>query len=966
MTSSTGAYLELAQSYNDGLSNSALYDINFYTKYITQDIHIGNTLNTYPKLSINSNGIGISNVNPVVSLDMGSIDALKIPVGTTTQRPSILKEGLLRYNTTTTKYECYNNNNWNNIAVFNSNDTLELNNLDITGIMNISSNLYVGSRIGIGLTNPQYSLDVNGIMNISSNLFVSTKVGIGTTNPLYSLDIRGLTNFNSNLYIGSNSNVKIGVNTINPLYQLDVLGTGCLNNNLYMSSNISVANDVYICDKSINNFIVPTYGNISIVKNISPFSSSSINECIYNGGVITNYIKLENSQFNFNWWTTGITIESWIYIKSYGISYADNRSIFIGLNDSTTTNTANCWSFGPNINGKLSFFYWNGSAQFVVGTTTLNLNTWYNISMSCTTGGLIKIFLNGIIENSAQVSGTPQMTISTIMLQRYNNYYSDLYFTNLRITKSCLYTTNFTVSTIPLTYVTNTLLLLTTEKKTPLYNLDINGSLNTTSIYNLANYNKDDYEFPPSAMTSASTMLSDGLYIITSSGNYNSGTYNEYKAFNKINATNSISDDAWVCIGGSYPSYIGTRSTTNNIDGSSSYVGEWIQVQMPNPIILTKYKLIPRNNVAFQAPAKFILLGSTNGINWVTLDNQENQYWYSNRAKTTNIELKKFKIYYTKNITTLYCYFRLCINKMCDNSSATSGNCPTGVVGNTDMGIGELTFYGKKVNDNTLNTNSILTNIYTQDLNVGIGTTNPLGRLHIYNSNSVEDTLILTNGNTNVEFYKSQIKFGHWDNSDVGNGNWGHFISTRHNSAAAATNCIDFYCCTTQRLNTIKGGSKLVMTLEGTGNVGIGITNPTYQLDLNTTGDARKLTSSSWTTGSDKRIKQNIITADYNKCYQTMSNLDLKYFKWCDFIPEFSNLRDKHILGWIADEVELYIPKAITIEKEVHGLSNFKSLNTDQIYANMYGSIKYLIKKKEILEIQQKNILDRIANFNSL
>jgi len=50
-------------------------------------------------------------------------------------------------------------------------------------------------------------------------------------------------------------------------------------------------------------------------------------------------------------------------------------------------------------------------------------------------------------------------------------------------------------------------------------------------------------------------------------------------------------------------------------------------------------------------------------------------------------------------------------------------------------------------------------------------------------------------------------------------------------------------------------GIRMVVT--SVGNVGIGVTNPGAQLDLST-DSARKLSTTTWATGSDFRIKQNI------------------------------------------------------------------------------------------------------------
>jgi hypothetical protein len=152
-------------------------------------------------------------------------------------------------------------------------------------------------------------------------------------------------------------------------------------------------------------------------------------------------------------------------------------------------------------------------------------------------------------------------------------------------------------------------------------------------------------------------------------------------------------------------------------------------------------------------------------------------------------------------------------------------------------------------------------------------------------------------------------------------------------------------------------GSTLVMTLDGAGNVGIGITNPKYQLEISSTG--RKLTSTSWAVGSDKRLKTDIQKANYSKCYDLLSNLDLKYFEWCQDFEVNKNLKDKHVLGWIADEVQKYIPKSVKINDDNRiGLSNLKTLDSDQIYANMYGTIKQLIKDKDIL-VEENNKIEK-------
>ena len=59
------------------------------------------------QMYINDNGVGILNTSPDVALDIGSSDAIRIPRGSTAQRPSTTTVGMIRYNTTTTEYEAW-------------------------------------------------------------------------------------------------------------------------------------------------------------------------------------------------------------------------------------------------------------------------------------------------------------------------------------------------------------------------------------------------------------------------------------------------------------------------------------------------------------------------------------------------------------------------------------------------------------------------------------------------------------------------------------------------------------------------------------------------------------------------------------------------------------------------------------------------------------------------------------------
>jgi ketopantoate reductase len=141
------------------------------------------------------------------------------------------------------------------------------------------------------------------------------------------------------------------------------------------------------------------------------------------------------------------------------------------------------------------------------------------------------------------------------------------------------------------------------------------------------------------------------------------------------------------------------------------------------------------------------------------------------------------------------------------------------------------------------------------------------------------------------------------------------------------------------------------------GSVGYGKDpNSSYLIDLNTDG-ARKLTTSSWATGSDMRIKKNIQEANYDICYDNIKNLSLMRFTWDEQL--LPNLQDRTSIGWIAQDVEKVFPKAVSKSKD-YGLDDFRTLNNDQINKCLYGCVKKLIQKIEEDEKQISELTNMV------
>lgn len=114
--------------------------------------------------------------------------------------------------------------------------------------------------------------------------------------------------------------------------------------------------------------------------------------------------------------------------------------------------------------------------------------------------------------------------------------------------------------------------------------------------------------------------------------------------------------------------------------------------------------------------------------------------------------------------------------------------------------------------------------------------------------------------------------------------------------------------------------------------------------------------------------KQNIHHADLDRCYDIMKNIPLSRFTFDDQIIPVKNRVDRTVLGWIHDDVQPVLPKAIQTLRFNMTKKRFESVelqyndtasdefttihrvHTDQIYAIMFGAIQKLIKDKESLE----------------
>jgi hypothetical protein len=282
---------------------------------------------------------------------------------------------------------------------------------------------------------------------------------------------------------------------------------------------------------------------------------------------------------------------------------------------------------------------------------------------------------------------------------------------------------------------------------------------------------------------------------------------------------------------------------------------------------------------------------------------------------------------------------------------------------------------------------------------VGIGTTGPVAKLH------VEGDAIIGAFNT-VGLPASSLTGGAYFSWNFSSGNAETDIYNLYDSATesfrfrqktGASTANNLYSISTSsHVWSISNVESARIDSSSRFLVGI-IASPAHQLQVST-DSAGKPSTNTWTIVSDERIKEDIELANLDICYDAVKNIPLKRFKWKDEIYTEEQVRDRHKIGWIAQDVEAVFPKAVgahqfkynqvfedavvpAVEEKLDDDGNIiapaqperieqqlisedviedcRNLNSDQIYAAMYGAIQKLIGKVESLEVELAILKDQ-------
>lgn len=249
--------------------------------------------------------------------------------------------------------------------------------------------------------------------------------------------------------------------------------------------------------------------------------------------------------------------------------------------------------------------------------------------------------------------------------------------------------------------------------------------------------------------------------------------------------------------------------------------------------------------------------------------------------------------------------------------------------------------------------------------NVGIGTTSPIGKIHIQGSVDGDVGSYLLNsddtGTTSRSIFllgtvASGVRYGYL--SHQGAGYTANGALKPRTTVLTGTDSGGLNLLTNQQMGFWQGLTE-IMRIHTNGNVGIGTTAPSYKLhvvgDINTTTGLRVngtqvCTSAGCTSSSDRRLKKEIHPLQDSLLKITQLQ-GVEYF----YIDE-QKYGKQHQVGVIAQDVEKVFPEVVKTDSK----TGFKSVAYDHLVAPIIEAIKELFgmtkeNTRAIASIKEEN-----------
>jgi len=239
------------------------------------------------------------------------------------------------------------------------------------------------------------------------------------------------------------------------------------------------------------------------------------------------------------------------------------------------------------------------------------------------------------------------------------------------------------------------------------------------------------------------------------------------------------------------------------------------------------------------------------------------------------------------------------------------------------------------------------------DGDVGIGTTSPVTKLHV--SGAARFGTPSNSGQSDAQGASAEAGLGYVETPWV----YTQGIEAASERAGASTGIAlgrsalpDLTTTSTDQISLYTSGYSRIF-IGTSGNVGIGLTNPSTKLDVNGIVQG----TGAYSSASDERYKKNYmpIASDDKSAVEKILELNGLYFDWRHDEFENKKFQEGRDMGVIAQDVEKVFPEAVRVNKD-----GYMSVAYAKLVAPLIEAVKELFKEdqkqnREIASLKEKN-----------